>query len=49
MRRVLTDEEKEWLDRSKPFAWKIKEHCPKRIEEVLNKKLELLYKNGEEK
>ena len=48
MHIIFTDEEKEWLDTSKPFAWRIKEKCPKRIEEILIKKLELLYKHRED-
>lgn len=44
MHIIFTDEEKEWLDTSKPFAWKIKDQCPRRIKEVLLKKLGLLNK-----
>lgn len=48
MHIVFTDEEMEWLDTSKAFAWKIKEKCPQRIKAVLIKKLELLYKHRED-
>lgn len=44
MHIIFTDEEMEWLDISKPFAWKIKDQCPHRVKEVLRKKLELLNK-----
>jgi hypothetical protein len=48
MHIIFTDEEMEWLDTSKSFAWKIKDKCPQRIKEVLSKKLELLYKHRED-
>ena len=44
MHIIFTDEEMEWLDKSKPFAWTIKDQCPQRIKEVLSKKQELLNK-----
>ena len=45
MHIIFTDEEMEWLDTSKTFAWKIKDKCPQRIKEDLSKKLELLNKS----
>lgn len=44
---ILSEEEMEWIDKT-PFAWKIKNGCPEKIKEVLQKKLELMYKNTEE-
>ena len=44
MHIIFSDAEKEWLDTSKPFLWKIKNGCPEKIKTILQKKLELLYK-----
>lgn len=39
----FTEQEEEWIDK-KPFDWKIKEGCPKRIADSLQKKLDILNK-----
>lgn len=44
MHIIFTDDEKEWLDTSKPFSWKIKNGCPEKIKAKLQKKMDLLYK-----
>ena len=47
MHIILTEDEMEWVDTSKAFAWKIKEECPQRIKDVLIKKLKMLNKHRE--
>ena len=44
---IISEEEMEWIDK-KPFAWKIKDGCPEKIKEALEKKLDYLYKTKEE-
>lgn len=43
MHIIFTEEEKEWIDKV-PFNWTIKNGCPNKIKNNLEKKLNLLKK-----
>lgn len=44
---VFSEEEMEWIDKM-PFAWKIRNGCPAKLREALQKKLDLIRKNAED-